>query len=298
MKKTFWVVPFLLIWMASAAQAVTMDTASTQTVTGSNIYTSTRAIVLQPSGNLDTQIGATANSTSGAFIFDVSKTTGPGVVIFNNGAQSVNSANSFLVLIGTNTNYGGYFIRIFRNDGNSNGEIRVDAPAPNYEEVETDQVSPAGKWEHGVNADKWYVASRNAADNSYERVFEVTARRGTPAIVMLNQANLTFEDASGSQMSLKAPSSFGATWSHELWNTHDNVDKMLAQTTNSPPRTLAWVDTYCTPKTLTQLKADAPSRAGNCYYCSSGCTVDPVCYSTGTVAGAVASGSNRTAACH
>lgn len=288
----------VLLFLASAVHATTMDTASTQTVTGSNIYTSTRAVVLQPTGNVDVSIGATADTTSGALIYDLSRSTGPGIVLFDSAGQTVASGNSFLTLIATNTTYGGYFIRILRNDNNSNGEIRVDAPAPNYEEVETDQVSPAGKWEHGTNTDKFYVAARNAADNSFERVVEFTARRTTDGsgLIIKSTGTLRFEDGSGSSVGFKAPTSLTASWTHDLWTTFQNIDKTLVQTSNSAPRALAWQDTFCTSKTLALLKSTAPDKAGRCYYCSD-CTVDTVCYSTGTATGAVAKATPRTSVC-
>src|SRR4051812_31636984 len=115
----------VLLLTASVVHAATMDTASTQTVTGSYVYQSTRAVVVAPTGFIDVNIGANAGTTSGAVLYDLSNSTSPGVVIFNNSRQDVNSGNGFLTLISTNTNYGGYFIRVYRNDTNSNGEIRV-----------------------------------------------------------------------------------------------------------------------------------------------------------------------------
>lgn len=51
--------------------------------------------------------------------------------------------------------------------------IRIDGPNPNIEFVEDDQVSPAGKFEIAVQADKWQLNGRNSADNSFEQILNV-----------------------------------------------------------------------------------------------------------------------------
>ncbi len=48
--------------------------------------------------------------------------------------------------------------------------IRLDGPNPDIEFIETDQTTPAGKFELAVNADQFQFNGRNAADNSFEQV--------------------------------------------------------------------------------------------------------------------------------
>lgn len=48
--------------------------------------------------------------------------------------------------------------------------IRLDGPNPDIEFIETDQVSPAGKFELAVNADQFQFNGRNAGDSSFEQV--------------------------------------------------------------------------------------------------------------------------------
>lgn len=60
-----------------------------------------------------------------------------------------------------------------KNDGTSGAAagIRMDQTTPQIEFVESDQASPAGKFELGVNGDLIYWAGRNGADNSFEVFF-------------------------------------------------------------------------------------------------------------------------------
>ena len=65
----------------------------------------------------------------------------------------------------------GMFRVISTDSSGGNYEIRLDSPSPDIEIIETDQTAPAGKFELGVEGDKFYVAGRNAADNSFNADF-------------------------------------------------------------------------------------------------------------------------------
>lgn len=51
-----------------------------------------------------------------------------------------------------------------------NFDIHVESPNPDIEFTETDQVSPAGKYEMALNNDKWQINSRNSSNTSFEPV--------------------------------------------------------------------------------------------------------------------------------
>ena len=225
-----------------------MILASTQTVTGQKIFTSTRAIVVQPTGSLGVAMDTTLGATDGAMMFDVSQSTSQGLIVYNNAAQTVGSANSMLTLISTNTSYGGYFMRIYRIDQNSNGDIRIDSPNPNIEFLES--YDPAGcsdnncKFEIGINNGVSYWATRNSANDSFERVFNVPSlKSGAPGITILSTGSLKLTDTAGSTIGFKAPNTLGASWTHDLWTTFNNAGLLLVQPSNSSPRALAWSNT-------------------------------------------------------
>lgn len=200
-------------------------------------------MVVSPSGNIGVSIGTNAVTTNSGVMFDVSASTSNGVVVFNNQAQTVGSANSMMTLISTNTAYAGYFMRIFRNDSNSNGDIRFDSPNPNLEFVETDQDN--AKFEVGINNGISYWATRNSANDSFERVFNVPSiKSGAPGITILSTGSLKLSDTAGSTIGFKAPNTLGASWTHDLWSTSSNSGKVLIQTSDGGSRPLAWSNTY------------------------------------------------------
>lgn len=239
------------IWTSSWTQvsgacgggAGDMILASTQTMTGQKVFSSTRSLIIQPIGNIGVTNGATLASTDGAFIYDVTQSTGLGLVVFNGAGQSVASANSMMTVISTAPNYGGYFMRIMRRDANSNGEIRTDSPNPNFEFVETDQTN--AKFEIGINNGISYWATRNAADSGFERVAEFASVQAGPYVAVKSTGALRFEDLEGSYLGFHAPD-LSASWAHELWSTSSNVGKVLIQTSNGGKRPLAWSDTFGT----------------------------------------------------
>lgn len=241
---------------------------------------------VEPTGNLGVNIASTFAATDGGIKFNISQSTSNGVIVYNSDAQANNSANTMMTIVSTNTAYGGYFIRILRNDTNSNGEIRVDSPNPNFEFVETDQTNK--KFEIGINNGTSYWATRNSSDNSFERIVEFKSiASGNPGIIVKSTGTVKLEDTAGSTIGFKAPNTLGASWTHDLWSTTDNTDKTLTQTASGGSRPLAFVDTFATTKTKAQLKSQTPSAAGKLYYCSD-CVTDAVCVSTASLPGAVA----------
>lgn len=248
--------------------------ASTQTFTGSNLYTSSstfnpdetsRAFGARPYGNIDVSIGATADATGAGVMFDMSMSTSNGVVVYNNAGQTVGSANSMLTLISTNTTYGGYFMRMFRNDTNSNGDIRIDSHAPQIELVETDQVTPSGKFEWGVNDDLLYVASRNTADNSFERILDVQAVRDGAYLSIKSTGTLRFEDMQGSYLGFRS-GDLSASWTHDLWTTSSNTGKLLVQTSDSGTRPLAWSNVIGKAGDNIQFSSNVVLAGGTTFY--------------------------------
>lgn len=217
------------------------------TVGRSNFNIWSSSSVFTYSGNIGVSIGATAAATEASSMFDVSDSTSNGVTIFNNQGQTVGSANSMLTLISSNTTYGGYFIRIFRDSPNSNGEIRVDSPNPNYEMKETDTGNDNDSFEIGINNGISYWATRNGANNSFERTVNFPSiASGAPGIVILSTGSLKFSDTAASTLGFKAPNTLGASWTHDLWSTSSNTGKLLIQTSDSGNRALAWSNTYGT----------------------------------------------------
>ena len=70
---------------------------------------------------------------------------------------------------GTLGSYG--MFRVISNDSSGgNYDIRIDSPNPDIELIESDQTSPAGKFEIAVNGNDLQFNSRNGADNSFENM--------------------------------------------------------------------------------------------------------------------------------
>src|SRR5262245_23012244 len=84
---------------------------------------------------------------------------------------ALDSPSAVLEVSATNPEYNQPALRI-RQVSNHGGaaSIRIDDPNPDIEFVETDQVSPAGKYEIAVQSDKLQINGRNADDNKFETV--------------------------------------------------------------------------------------------------------------------------------
>lgn len=95
------------------------------------------------------------------------------------------SASSVLEVSNTNREYNQPALRIKQvSTRGGAASIRIDDPNPDIELIETDQVSPAGKFEIAVQADKFQINGRNAIDDSFEPVvvFERLAEGGNMGI--------------------------------------------------------------------------------------------------------------------
>ena len=90
-------------------------------------------------------------------------------VISNEGA--LESASSVLEVTATNPEYNQPALHI-KQAGKRGGaaSIKIDDPNPDIEFVETDQVSPAGKYEIAVQSDKLQFNGRNASDTGFESI--------------------------------------------------------------------------------------------------------------------------------
>jgi hypothetical protein len=91
------------------------------------------------------------------------------------------SASSVLEVTATNPTYNQPALRISQASTQGGAaSIRIDDPNPDIEFVETDQVSPAGKYEIAVQSDKLQINGRNAADTAFETlvVFQRKAAGG------------------------------------------------------------------------------------------------------------------------
>ena len=106
----------------------------------------------------------------------------------NDGA--LNSASSVLEVSATNPEYNQPALRI-KQAGKRGGaaSIRIDDPNPDIELVESDQVSPAGKYEIAVQSDRLQINGRNANDDSFETivVFQRLAAGGNMGIRTTSQ---------------------------------------------------------------------------------------------------------------
>jgi hypothetical protein len=113
----------------------------------------------------------------------------PTMIITSNEGE-LNSASAVLEVSATNPEYNQPALRI-RQVSNCGGaaSIRIDDPNPDIEFVETDQVSPAGKYEIAVQSDKLQINGRNADDNKFETivVFQRLAAGGNIGIRTASQ---------------------------------------------------------------------------------------------------------------
>jgi len=149
------------------------------------------SLFIDPNGNT-----SVSNSVGGALLINTTDSTGSALVMYSNQASPAAGANMLSIWadnVGWTTDVvdittDGEALSVFinntnttsgqnlhlQNAGTSGGSynIKLTAPVPQIEFVESDQVSPAGKFELGVNADTFYVSGRNAADNSFEKFMD------------------------------------------------------------------------------------------------------------------------------
>lgn len=135
-------------------------------------------------GTLEGEHTLTFNSSTDELDFTSSVNDGT-VPMVNINADATGS-RSYAVVDITNDSSSGVGLKITHTDAsNSQGLIRLDGPNPEIEYVETDQSTPAGKWETRVQGDKFQINSRNSGDSSFEKLvgWQRTADGGTMQLV-------------------------------------------------------------------------------------------------------------------
>jgi hypothetical protein len=112
------------------------------------------------------------------------------VVSITSNDGTLQSASAVLEVSATNPEYNQPALRIKQvSKRGGAASIRIDDPNPDIELVETDQVSPAGKYEIAVQSDKLQINGRNASDDSFETVvvFQRLAAGGNMGIRTTSQ---------------------------------------------------------------------------------------------------------------
>lgn len=129
------------------------------------------ALKINQNGNTGTTTG-----TSGGLVVN-NAGTGFGAQFYTNSGAS---AGSLVYIEADNASYDQATLKI-KNLGTSGAaaNIRLDGVAPQIEFVETDQSTPAGKYEIEVQGDQFFVNSRNAADNSFENMLVANREAST-----------------------------------------------------------------------------------------------------------------------
>lgn len=94
------------------------------------------------------------------------------------GSGSLGSAYGMIRTISTDSNGGNY-------------DIRMDSPNPDIEFIETDQTSPAGKYEIAGQGDIFQVNGRSLADNTFENFVEFRRPAAIPNYLMSIVASST-----------------------------------------------------------------------------------------------------------
>ncbi len=87
----------------------------------------------------------------------------------NDGEQT--SASAVLEVFATNPAFNQPALHIkHAADGGKAASIRIDDPNPDIEFVESDQASPAGKYEIAVQTDQFQINGRHAAEQRFETI--------------------------------------------------------------------------------------------------------------------------------
>lgn len=117
--------------------------------------------------NANGNVGTT-NSTSGALRITNTANTGWGLNVYSDAGAA---AGALVRIMADNALFDQPALHIV-NDGTAGGaaSIRCDGVSPQIEFVETDQTTPAGKFEIQVQGDIFYFNGRNAGDSSFENV--------------------------------------------------------------------------------------------------------------------------------
>jgi len=104
----------------------------------------------------------------------ISTTVSTGEALSVSSSLGAGTSENLVYIETTNASWDRPMLRIIDNTtAGGAANIRIDSPNPDIELVESDQVSPAGKFEIAVQSDKFQINGRNAADNSFEQILNV-----------------------------------------------------------------------------------------------------------------------------
>src|SRR3990167_5110663 len=134
----------------------------------------------------------TASLVAGDGLLNVGNTNNNdvGLQVYTNNTS--NQYDPLVVFRADNTDFDEGVLYVLQ-DGTAGGafNIRMDGPAPQIEWVETDQTTPAGKFETLVNGDIFRIASRNAGDTGFEDAFHFNRLQNGGAFHILGTATST-----------------------------------------------------------------------------------------------------------
>lgn len=236
-----------LVTDCTVAPAGDVFKASTQTLTGANTFTSSATFLgtrtyFNATGDFGVAIGSTAQTTGAAYLFDVSNSTSNGVTIYDNSGKGQGGGN-MLLLVATNTANHAFNMRIIRNNaGNSNGDIRVDSPNPNFEFIDTTLdggTSGWGKFEvPSINSDHCNITGRNVGNTAFENIAGFNRIGGAfgGGMILYSTCSIKFSNTVGSFVGFKPGNVFNEAGSM-LWTlplTFSNTGQVMIQTSNTP----------------------------------------------------------------
>ena len=192
----------------------------------------------------------TGTGTSGGFLIDCTGgggSSGMCAQFYTNASTQAalgGIVNIFQALAQNTWNEPGLYIKMNSTNGGA-ANIRNDGPAPQIEWVETDQTSPAGKYEDGVNGDVRYIAGRKADNSGFDNFVEMArkdASGGGYIAITSTQTPLRFGDADNSNYaSFRATDTMTYNTKYVLPVTTGTVDQVLAiQAVNGGETFLYW----------------------------------------------------------
>jgi hypothetical protein len=238
--------------------------------------------------------GSRASTTSGLVNINMTgATSNPDGLVIVDGNPDAQVGSSLLRLWATDLNRNDPILRINKTAANSGPGIRIDANTQvGIETYDTNWfragVSGLGAWKLSNSNKVWTIAYRDLADTTFnhlvdfEAVIDTGSWSGVGDMVLQNNIPIVFVDGVGNRaVMMKAPSAVTGTYTINLpvaasSGTVQSDSSGNWSTSNSLP-----AGTGISGKTLTQLKALAPAKAGELYYCSD-CTTDGIVVSTGT----------------
>ena len=109
-------------------------------------------------------------STGGVLLIDNTGSTAPAIVVFSN--QTAQGANDPLMRISANSTSFAQGVLELINNGTVGAafNLKLEGASPQIEFEETDQASPAGKFEIQVQSNQLKITSRNTGDSAFENI--------------------------------------------------------------------------------------------------------------------------------